>query len=88
MNSKRCNLLKVGNKFLISNKYSILHTSTNCAHCFFVRDLKDNNNDESEDEKESNDKGFELSTDSELSLGDDEPLMEVQVSLDTCSLIV
>jgi len=51
-----------------------------CAHCFVVSDLKDNDADESEDEKESDGKGSELSSDSELSLGD-EPLMEIQVSV-------
>ena len=68
-------------KFFISKKYSILRF----AHCSVVRDLKDNDDDddESENEKESDDKGSELSSDSELSLGD-EPLMEIQVSLDIC----
>lgn len=48
----------------------------------FVRDLKDSNNDDSDDGKDSDDKGLELSSDSELSLGD-EPLMEIQVSFDS-----
>jgi len=47
----------------------------------FVRDLKDvNNGDSSDDEKGSDGKSLELSSDSELSL-EDEPLMETQVSL-------
>ncbi|KAJ7351727.1 hypothetical protein OS493_035791 [Desmophyllum pertusum] len=43
------------------------------------RDLNDSNNndDDSDDEKGSDDKSLELSSDSELSLGD-EPLMEIQ----------
>ena len=55
--------------------------------CFFiVRDLKESNNDDSDDEKDSDDKGLELSSDSELSLGD-EPLMEIQVSSDRLVMI-
>ncbi len=46
---------------------------------FFLRDL--DNDDDSDDEKGSDDKGLELSSDSELSQGD-EPLMEIQVSSD------
>ena len=47
----------------------------------FFRDLKDvNNGDSSDDEKGSDGKSLELSSDSELSL-EDEPLMEIQVSL-------
>ena len=40
---------------------------------------EDKNDDDSDDEKGSVDKSLELSSDSELSLGD-EPLMEIQVS--------
>ena len=59
--------------------YNYIFCAKSCFP-FLFSDLKDNNNDDdSDNEKGSDDKGLELSSDSELSLGD-EPLMEIQVS--------
>ena len=60
--------------------FIIIFFVLNLTFLFLFSDLKDNSNDDdSENEKGSDDKGLELSSDSELSLGD-EPLMEIQVS--------